>query len=85
MHVSYGPRPLESTGRHGYSTCDIIIEPHGKGVPEVILNDRSPRAGLPECGRSPHEGRPARGERSLSMTEGTPRRVVLFLLHPYSL
>ena len=36
-----------------------IIEPHGRGVPEAILNDRSPLAGLPECGRSPHEGRPA--------------------------
>ena len=59
-----------------------IIEPHGRGVPEAILNDRSPRAGLPECGRSPHEGRPARGERSLSMAEGTPSRVVLFLLYP---
>ena len=59
-----------------------IIEPHGRGVPEAILNDRSPRAGLPEWGRSPHEGRPARGERSLSMAEGTPSRVVLFLLYP---
>ena len=58
----------------------IIIEPHGRGVPEAILNDRS---GLPECGRSPHEGRPARGERSLSMAEGTPSREVLFLLHPF--
>ena len=53
-----------------------------QGVPSVILNDRSPRAGLPECGRSPHEGRPARGERSLSMAEGTPSREVLFLLYP---
>ena len=26
----------------------IIIEPHGRGVPEAILNDRSPRASLPE-------------------------------------
>ena len=25
-----------------------IIEPHGGGVPEVILNGRSPRAGLPQ-------------------------------------
>ena len=61
---------------------DTIIEPHGGGVPEVILNGRSPRAGLPEWGRSRHEGRPARGERSLSVTEGAPRRVVLFLLYP---
>ena len=62
-----------------------IIEPHGRGVPEAILNDHSPCAGLPECGRSPHEGRPARGEWSLSMAEGTPSHKVLFLLHPYSL
>ena len=61
-----------------------IIEPHGRGVPEAILNDRSPRAGLPECRRSPHEGRPARGERSLSMAEGTPCLEVLFLLYPPS-
>ena len=27
---------------------NIIIEPHGRGVPEVILNGRSPRPGLPE-------------------------------------
>ena len=26
----------------------IITEPHGRGVPEVILNGHSPRAGLPE-------------------------------------
>ena len=38
----------------------IIIEPHGREVPEAILNDRSPHPGLPECGRSPHEGRPGR-------------------------
>ena len=62
----------------------IIIEPHGGGVPEVILNDRSPRTSLPSCGLRPHSGRPAQGERSLSMTEGTPRRVVLFLLYPPS-
>ena len=61
---------------------EIIIEPHGRGVPEAILNDRSPRAGRPECGRSPHEGQPGRGERSLSMAEGTPSHEVLFLLHP---
>ena len=53
------------------------------GVPEAILNHRSPRAGLPECGRSPHEGRPGRGEWSLSMAEGTPCLEVLFLLHPF--
>ena len=62
--------------------CTTIIEPHGGGVPEVIPNGRSPRAGLPEWGRSPHEGRPARGEWPLGVTEGTPRRVVLFLLYP---
>ena len=61
----------------------IIIEPHSRGVPEAILNVRSPRAGLPECGRSPHEGRPARGKRTLSVAEGTPSREVLFLLHPF--
>ena len=27
---------------------DIIIEPHGRGVPSVVPNDRSPRPGLPE-------------------------------------
>ena len=59
-----------------------IIEPHGRGVPEAILNDRSPRPGLPECRRSPHEGRPGRGERPLSVAEGTPSREVLFLLYP---
>ena len=60
----------------------FIIEPHGRGVPEAVLNDRWPRAGLPEWARSPHEGRPARGERSLSRAEGTPCLVILFLLHP---
>ena len=60
----------------------IIIEPHGRGVSEAILNDRSPRAGLPKCGRSPQESRQARGKRSLSMAEGTPSREVLFLLYP---
>ena len=63
---------------------DIIIEPHGRGVPEAIRNDRSPRAGRPECGHSPHEGRPAQGERSLGMAEGTPCCEVLFLLYPFT-
>ena len=61
-----------------------IIEPHGRGVPEAILHGRSPRPGLPKCGRSPHLGRPGRGEQPLSMAEGTPCRVVLFLLYPFS-
>ena len=39
-------------------------------MPEVIPNGHSPRAGLPEWGRSPHEGRPARGEWPLGVTEG---------------
>ena len=56
---------------HLVGSSDIIIEPHGRGVPKAILNDRSPRAGLPEGGRS------------LSMAEGTPSREVLFLLHPF--
>ena len=60
----------------------IIIEPHGRGVPEAILNDRSPLPGLPECGRSPHKGRPGRGEWSLSMAEGAPCREVLVLVYP---
>ena len=59
-----------------------IIEPHGRGVPEAILNGRSPRPDLPECGRSPHEGRSGRDERPLSLAEGTPSREVLFLLYP---
>ena len=42
------------------------------GVPSAILNGRSPLPGLPSCGLRPHSGRPARGERSLSMAEGTP-------------
>ena len=42
-------------------SCDNIIEPHGRGVPEAILNGLSPCPGLPECGRSPHEGRPGLG------------------------
>ena len=53
----------------------LIIEPHSRGVPE---------AGLPSCGLRPHLGRLARGERSLSMAEGTPSREVLFLLYPPS-
>ena len=60
-----------------------IIEPHGRVVPEATLNDRSPRTGRPSCGLRPHSGRPVRGERSLSMAEGTPRREVLFLLYPF--
>ena len=71
-----------STQKFAYYGWNIIIEPHGRGVPEAILNDRSPRPGLPEFGRSPHEGRPGRGERSLSMAEGTNCCEVLFLLHP---
>ena len=68
------------------SAQNIIIEPHGREVPEAILNGRSPRPGLPECGRSLHEGRHGRGERPLiiSMAEGTPSREVLFLLYPSS-
>ena len=61
----------------------IIIEPHGRGVPEVVPNGRSPLASPPECGRSRHKGGLARGERPLCATEGTPCRVVLFLLHPF--
>ena len=42
----YGiPKQLISDGGPRY---DLIIEPHGWGVPEVIPNDRSPLAGLPE-------------------------------------
>ena len=67
-----------------FKPADIIIEPHGRGVPEALLNDRSSRPGLPECGRSPYEGRPGRGERSLIMAEGTPFREVLFLLYPFT-
>ena len=53
-------------------------------MPEAILNDRSPRPGLPECGNGPHEGRPGRGKWSFSVAEGTPCREVLFLLYPPS-
>ena len=63
---------FDSTSEYLLAPCGTIIEPHGRGVPEARLNDRSPRPGLPECGRSPHEGRPGRGERPLSMTSGTP-------------
>ena len=52
-----------------------IIEPHGRGVPEAVLNGRSPHTSL-------HSGRLVRGEQPLSTAAGTPCRGVLFLLHP---
>ena len=42
------------------------------GVPSAILNGRSPLPGQPSCRLRPHSGRPGRGERSLSVAEGTP-------------
>ena len=52
------------------------------GCPIDIKNINKTYLLLSERGRSPHEGRTARGEWPLSVTEGTSRRVVLFLLYP---
>ena len=59
---------LSHSGSRGYNKNRTSRQ----RVPSAILNDRSPLAGLPSCGLRPHSGRPARGERSLSMALGTP-------------
>ena len=62
------------------SISGCIIEPHGRGVNEVVPKSTSP----PELRRCPHEGGLLGGKRPFGTTEGTSRRVVLFLLYPRS-
>ena len=76
-------KALEANESSEYFVLDLsYIKLYRKTIsclrPEDCLKKIVKGPGLPSCGLRPHLGRPGRGERPLSMAEGTPSRVFYY-------